>query len=46
VLRPYSVIEMVRTGRVAITRGPGSEAAGPAAAIPAAPEQDGVSYSV
>lgn len=46
VLRPYSVIEMVRTGRVAITRGVGSE--GPSVAPLAAPagQQDGVSYSV
>lgn len=46
VLRPYSVIEMVRTGRVAITRGLGSDASGVTAAVAAAPEQDGVSYSV
>ena len=46
VLRPYSVIEMVRTGRVAITRGLGSEAATIAPAATAAEEQDGVSYSV
>lgn len=46
VLRPHSIIEMVRTGRVAITRGLGSE--GPAAApgIAAEQEQDGISYSV
>jgi len=45
VLRPYSVIEMVRTGRVAITRGLGSEAV-PGAPAPAAEPQEGVSYSV
>jgi acetolactate synthase I/III small subunit len=45
VLRPYGVLEMVRTGRVAMARGEGSGAArtGPAAL----PETEaGVSYSV
>jgi acetolactate synthase-1/3 small subunit len=46
VLRPFSVIEMVRTGRVAITRGLGSEAAAAAPAAVAAREQDSISYSV
>jgi acetolactate synthase I/III small subunit len=46
VLRPYSVIEMVRTGRVAITRGVGSE--GPIVAPVTEPsgQLDDVSYSV
>jgi acetolactate synthase I/III small subunit len=46
VLRPYGVLEMVRTGRVAMSRGQGSRsstATGPAAAMP---EAEGVSYSV
>ena len=45
VLRPYGVLEMVRTGRVAMSRGQGSRGAvaGPAAAMP---EAEGVSYSV
>jgi acetolactate synthase-1/3 small subunit len=45
VLRPYGVLEMVRTGRVAMSRGQGSRStgAGPAAAMP---EAEGVSYSV
>ncbi|MDQ3348030.1 MAG: acetolactate synthase small subunit [Acidobacteriota bacterium] len=45
VLRPYGVLEMVRTGRVAMSRGEGSRstATGPAAAMP---EAEGVSYSV
>ncbi|MEO8078207.1 MAG: acetolactate synthase small subunit [Acidobacteriota bacterium] len=47
VLRPYGVLEMVRTGRVAMARGAGlggsRRGAGPAAAIP---EAEGVSYSV
>lgn len=45
VLRPYGVLEMVRTGRVAMSRGEGSRStgAGPAAAMP---EAEGVSYSV
>ncbi len=44
-LRPYSVMEMVRTGRVVMARGVGSRSD---AAMPAeAPdERDGVSYSV
>jgi acetolactate synthase-1/3 small subunit len=48
VLRPYGVLEMVRTGRVAMSRGagggPSHRGAGPAAAIPDA--EAGVSYSV
>ncbi len=47
VLRPYGVLEMVRTGRVAMSRGVGSGspgATGPAAAIPET--EAGVSYSV
>ena len=48
VLRPYGVLEMVRTGRVAMSRGAGngSQTAGhgPAAAIPET--ETGVSYSV
>jgi acetolactate synthase I/III small subunit len=46
VLRPHGVLEMVRTGRVAMARGIGSRSAhgGPAAAVPDA-EAD-VSYSV
>jgi acetolactate synthase I/III small subunit len=45
VLRPYGVLEMVRTGRVAMSRGQGSRprSAGPAAAVS---EAEGVSYSV
>ncbi len=47
VLRPYGVLEMVRTGRVAMARGQGSGTAragvGAAAALP---EAEGVSYSV
>jgi acetolactate synthase-1/3 small subunit len=45
VLRPYGVLEMVRTGRVAMSRGEGSGSvkAGPRAALS---EAEGVSYSV
>jgi acetolactate synthase-1/3 small subunit len=45
VLRPYGVLEMVRTGRVAMSRGEGSGSvkAGPGAAVS---EAEGVSYSV
>ena len=45
VLRPYGVLEMVRTGRVAMSRGEGSRNSGTAPAA-AAPEAEGVSYSV
>ncbi len=46
VLRPYGVLEMVRTGRVAMSRGEGTRPTGhgPAAAMPEA--EAGVSYSV
>jgi acetolactate synthase I/III small subunit len=45
VLRPYGVLEMVRTGRVAMSRGEGSGSvkAGPGTAVS---EAEGVSYSV
>ena len=47
VLRPYSIVEMVRTGRVAITRGLGSEASEPAPTLPTTDEAaGGVAYSV
>ena len=46
VLRPYSVIEMARTGRLAVTRGLRSGPAGIAPEVLAAEQQDGVSYSV
>jgi acetolactate synthase-1/3 small subunit len=50
VLRPYGVLEMVRTGIVAMRRGGKSEAAGlnvPAATVPEpAAADDNVSYSV
>jgi acetolactate synthase I/III small subunit len=45
VLRPYGVLEMVRTGRVALGRGSVSDAARDGAAIEPGSEQ-GVSYSV
>lgn len=44
VLQPYGVVEMVRTGRVAMERGSGAD---PAARLDAAPAVDeGISYSV
>ncbi len=47
VLRPYGVLEMVRTGRVAIDRGSVAEIARAAAVDPAAQATDsGVSFSV
>jgi acetolactate synthase-1/3 small subunit len=44
-LRPYAVIEMVRTGRVVMARGVGSKSDG-ANPADAPDERDGVSYSV
>ncbi|MBI3264566.1 MAG: acetolactate synthase small subunit, partial [Acidobacteria bacterium] len=47
VLRPYGVIEMVRTGRVAITRGTKNGSSGLAGRPPASPSDEAkVSYSV
>jgi acetolactate synthase-1/3 small subunit len=47
VLRPYGVIEMVRTGRVAITRGTKNGSAGVAVRPPSSPSDEAsVSYSV
>ena len=45
VLRPYGVLEMARTGRIAMTRGASVELAEPAAAFEREAEA-GVSYSV
>jgi acetolactate synthase I/III small subunit len=45
VLRPYGVVEMVRTGRIAMERGSGAADAVVPAAIPVAVEE-GISYSV
>lgn len=45
VLRPYGVIEMARTGRIAMTRGVAAEITVPGAALDRA-EEAGVSYSV
>jgi len=44
VLRPYGVIEMVRTGRIAMSRGAGAEAA--TGRVLAAEVDEGLSYSV
>lgn len=44
VLQPYGVLEMVRTGRIAMERGSAAEAAVRPGVSPAA--EDGVSYSV
>jgi acetolactate synthase-1/3 small subunit len=48
VLRPYGVVEMVRTGIVAMRRGTASSSVNPAKAAdsPVAASDDGVSYSV
>jgi acetolactate synthase-1/3 small subunit len=52
VLRPYGVLEMVRTGRVAMSRGQGSQTSGAGAAARRGTggdtmlEAEGVSYSV
>jgi acetolactate synthase-1/3 small subunit len=48
VLRPFGIIEMVRTGIVAMRRGSGAVAAGPprVAAAPAEVEETAVAYSV
>lgn len=46
VLRPYPVIEMVRTGRVAMTRGVGSDTTSVAPTGGFGQEPDGVAYPV